>query len=298
MVEYKYKLSTSSRKYVCPHCGHKTFTPYVDRANNIIDVEKFGRCDRENNCGYLLYPTDVETHIVEGDIPDPAPQKPMRINITPKQEASNLFFYACDLIGIDKAVKAWCDYKIGSYNDGVVFYQIDHNYEVHSGKVIYYQDNGHRRKDKMPTWLHKLPSYTTKIVGDTLVQCFFGQHLITPDVKEIVIVESEKTAALYSQIDARGRTYIATGGADLLPSLAERAMAQGLFNRKKVILIPDNGMYKKWLKVATKYNWKIDDICDHVDEVGCDILDCYEWLKNEPNKLTNNEELLRYICDK
>ncbi len=62
---YKYNLDPSSKKYVCPGCGQKTFVVFLDSETKApVDEHKFGRCDRENSCNYHLHPsTDPELAI-------------------------------------------------------------------------------------------------------------------------------------------------------------------------------------------------------------------------------------------
>lgn len=56
MKTYKYRLDRSSRKYLCPGCGKKKLVRYVDSVTNELQPEQFGRCDREDSCGYKSYP--------------------------------------------------------------------------------------------------------------------------------------------------------------------------------------------------------------------------------------------------
>lgn len=58
MNKYKYKLDKSSKKYLCPSsgCGKKTFVRFVDSVTGELQSELYGRCDREDKCGYYLYP--------------------------------------------------------------------------------------------------------------------------------------------------------------------------------------------------------------------------------------------------
>ena len=119
--------------------------------------------------------------------------------------------------------------------------------------------------------------------------------LLTPDVKEVCIVESEKPAVMMSVFDARGRTYLATGGSGNLNNLCEKAVKRGLFLHKKVILIPDNGQAKNWQKTALKYGFIVENICENCSEVGCDILDLNEWIRKEPKKILNDEKIKRLL---
>lgn len=50
-----YMLRKGSRKDVCPACGRRTFTPYVDGDGTVLDPA-VGMCDRKNKCNYHLPP--------------------------------------------------------------------------------------------------------------------------------------------------------------------------------------------------------------------------------------------------
>lgn len=58
MKTYKFKLDKSSKKYLCPSpgCGKKTFVRFVDSVTGELQPEQYGRCDREDSCGYYMYP--------------------------------------------------------------------------------------------------------------------------------------------------------------------------------------------------------------------------------------------------
>ena len=58
MQHYKYELDRSSKKYICPQCGHKRFVVYVDTATKQQIANNVGRCDRENSCGYHYTPKE------------------------------------------------------------------------------------------------------------------------------------------------------------------------------------------------------------------------------------------------
>ena len=56
MQEFKYSLDKSSKKYICPNCNKKTFVFYVDTEKGKYLPTNYGRCDREQNCGYHKAP--------------------------------------------------------------------------------------------------------------------------------------------------------------------------------------------------------------------------------------------------
>lgn len=53
----EFHLRKGSRKDICPNCGKKTFTPYVNEQGLMLDPS-VGFCDRRNKCAYHLSPCD------------------------------------------------------------------------------------------------------------------------------------------------------------------------------------------------------------------------------------------------
>lgn len=49
-------LDTSTKKFQCPQCGKKTFVLYKNTEGDYLP-EEFGRCDREDKCGYHSKPS-------------------------------------------------------------------------------------------------------------------------------------------------------------------------------------------------------------------------------------------------
>lgn len=276
METYKYQLRRSGRKEICPNCGKRRFVPYVlTEDNETIVNPDWGRCDRENSCGYWMKPNGNPV------IQDPKPKKPE----TPMWfepfvttlVGNSLAPFADWLIGKDKAFKAFMDYHIGTaYDGGCIFVQVDVLGKIRTGKIIRYKD-GHRVKDGLPVrWLHKDKHYKQFVHGDTLKQCFFGEHLLLmrPDAP-VAIVESEKTALLMSAIRPE-YIWLATGGSCGLQNAEKTKVLEG----RDVTLFPDNGMYLKWRQIAMPKGWAVNEECLPANEhvaVGYDILDLYEW---------------------
>ena len=71
-------------------------------------------------------------------------------------------------------------------------------------------------------------------------QCLFGLHLLNDNVKQVAIVESEKTALIMS-IEFPNYTWMSTGS---LNGFKHEYLAP-LINRK-IIAFPDKGGYEKW----------------------------------------------------
>ena len=69
-------------------------------------------------------------------------------------------------------------YHLGCTKDGgVIFWQIDDQQQVRTGKVMYYQPDCHRNKTHTPTWIHHLMKDTLP-PSFTFHPCLFGLHLI------------------------------------------------------------------------------------------------------------------------
>lgn len=53
---YQNILDKSSKKFVCPDCGQRTFVRYVNCETGEYITDNYGRCDRESKCGYYALP--------------------------------------------------------------------------------------------------------------------------------------------------------------------------------------------------------------------------------------------------
>lgn len=135
-------------------------------------------------------------------------------------------------------------YKVGTaklWNGSTIFWQIDSQSRIRSGKIMAYDNQtGHRIKDNSirVTWVH---SYL-KLEDFNLRQCFFGEHLLQcfPD-KPVAIVESEKSALIASYFMPE-LLWIATGGSNG----CFNSDAVKVLKSRSVILVPDLGMMEKW----------------------------------------------------
>ncbi|RLD44050.1 MAG: hypothetical protein DRI89_03770 [Bacteroidetes bacterium] len=167
-------------------------------------------------------------------------------------------------------------YKIGTsrrYNGGTtIFWQIDTLDRLRTGKLIKYNENGHRIKGKN-NWVHSV----LNIDKFVLKQCLFGEHLLkySPGQK-VGIVESEKTAIIL-QAKVPELVWLATGGADGL-NVDKVKPLQG----RDVMLFPDaseNGrIFQKWKSKADQFGFGISDYLeqyanDEQKSNGVDIAD-------------------------
>jgi len=165
---------------------------------------------------------------------------------------------------------AFSMYEIGHNLDWIIFWQIDINGFIRSGKYIKYKIDGHRDKDQRTTWHHSATKEYKPVYPDfNLVQCFFGEHLIEP-LKPIAIVESEKTAVICSILMPK-YTWLACGSKNGLNVTKCAVLAN-----RSVTLFPDVGCYQEWLEQARFFNFNCSDMIERSakpEHKGLDIAD-------------------------
>ena len=222
LLKYKGRHS----RFRCPNCGRPLcFTPYVDENDVPVDVERYGRCDHEQSCGYNLYPPyepDRQGRKVSA-LPKSG-KRPVRRRKGPRQGLcllpmdivrKTLLFtpkngfvsFLSGLFGEETARSLVEKYRIGTTKDGyTVFYQFDIRDRCRAGKIIPYNpQTGHRIKDgSVPAamWVHSRLKALQQLPDDwTLSQCLFGEHLLPlyPELP-VALVEAEKAAVICSAV--------------------------------------------------------------------------------------------------
>ena len=243
-TKFRYSLERGSKHIICPNCGKKTFKRYVDNVTGEVVGGQYGRCERINSCGLSRYPKIKENDIESSHyVPERAFIAPKPLDYVPKeivestfnQYKTNVFFmFLVRTFGKEVAYQLRDNYNIGTAKGGgTVFWQEDRKSNVRTGKVMYYNSNGRRNKDRMSWFVHK------QIADDfNYRQCFFGLHLTTPD-KPVALCESEKTAILMS-VFMPEYTWVASGGSEMLN-------LQRLNELPRLDMVfPDNGQFEKW----------------------------------------------------
>lgn len=301
MSEYKWMLRRGSRKEVCPSCGKKRFVPYVLTADpSVAAGPEYGRCDREQSCGYFRYPGGEVKTAAEQQKGSPFAEIKREAIVFPAEFAtknevttSNTLFRAYAqlfLPGILRSVMA--QYMCGTGGRGeCVYFQYD-GANVRTAKAILYGKDGHRLKAEdggLPVWwLHKVPALRKHTAGRELRQCLFGQHLLAIDRESpVFVVEGEKTAVLMTAYEEwivrkgaefERHLYLACGGSQMLKGAIDLSC---LFGRR-VALVPDDGQWLNWSRTAGAYGWECIDIEELKKKTGqpdgCDIWDCYEQI--------------------
>lgn len=276
MKSYKWQLRKGSKKEICPNCGQKRFVPYVLASDGVtLAGSEFGRCDREQNCGYQRYPDGERYTVAEPIKIQPRERLEYASDDLYISTDSSLFEWAVGLLGLNDAVLAWSNYNVGCIGGRVIWWQIDRDGIVRTGKVMSYRHDGHRDKNDQygVTWAHKHPQLKHLFKGEELQQCLFGEHLLTSNPsKPVALVESEKTAVVMSRFMPE-YVWLATGGSQGIKSNERLAPLIG----RNVFLIPDNGQYYSWLRAAELYGWNIwDGLEQNTPFDGADILDILE----------------------
>ena len=265
---YRFTLDTSSKKFKCPACGQKRLTRFVDTVTGDYADDVFGRCDREQTCGYFKAPKkDFENRddfraaqfraIENFNEKDKTPASFVNLKYVKASlhfdalQKSNLFKAFEVMCGRDNLLNACKKYIVGVskyFGDfSPVFWQIDTDKNVRTAKIMKYDENGKRDKT-----LEKSFSFAHNLIGVlnfNLKQVFFGSHLI-PDFETIIIVESEKTAVILHSI-FNEILFIATSGSNNLENCLDNLGVE-VFVGKNVFILPDKGIEPYWMKIRNE----------------------------------------------
>lgn len=224
MEKYRFQLekySGPSSRFICPNCGRKEFTRYVDFSKNTYVNLRVGRCNREMKCGYHFTPRDYYDKSVvplPGDINFKQKSKCKQFFFDHSEviksmvdiNSSALFKYLQSIFGTEKVQSVFEKYKVGTspvFRRSTLFWQIDSKNRVRTGKVmVYNQTTGKRDRYKF-NWLKKP-------VGTFTTQCFFGSHLLSDRNLDmnVCIVESEKTALICDMFFDENFIWLASSG--------------------------------------------------------------------------------------
>lgn len=288
-----------STRHECPQCKtKKSFTFYIDGNTNKPIHPTVGRCEREGKCGYHYTPKqyfiDNPSNKLECEkftpiyksIEPPKPIGTISYSYVEKSTSFNSDFvhFLSKILSKEQIIQVSINYALGATKTGnVIFWQIDIKNKVRTGKIMQYNPiTGHRIKHKSDAidWVHNKLKNSKVLQQDyNLVQCFFGEHLLTKrPTATIAIVESEKSALIASCL-LPDFIWLAAGNANGL-NIDKCKVLTG----RKVILYPDLKEFDKWTKKAkeieTQYQCKIivssllENIAtDEEKENGLDIAD-------------------------
>ena len=285
MREHKYILEPykgMNTRYCCPTCQQrdKTFSLYIDTETGEHIHPSVGRCNRESNCGHHYTP---KQYFQDNNISFDTPQKKAYIKhkvVTPQQKPvsfipvevfkkslqhhseNNFVKFLIDLFGDEVASQLVSRYFIATskhWNGATVFWQIDTQGKVRTGKIMLYSPTtGKRIKEPFNhiNWVHSL----LKQPLFELRQCLFGEHLLIDKTKPVAIVESEKTAVIAS-VYLPQFLWVAVGSLTNLN--AEKC---SILKGRTVTLFPDLNGFEKWSSKAKELshiaNFTISDLLE------------------------------------
>jgi hypothetical protein len=319
--EFRYKLAKKAT--TCPQCGKKRFKPYINTETGEMLPSQYGRCNRQDHCGYWLDPYKEGYGRLSPDEwkAKRAEQTKQRNYIVPKPQRTepkpsfidkatfnkslagydnnNFVLWLRKRLGAEAANEAIRRYAVGTskhWEGSTVFWQIDGEGRIRTGKIMLY-DGEHRVKDEVDgqypiTWAHT----ALKLTNYNLSQCLFGLHLLKDTTAPVAIAEAEKTA-LVASIYKPDYVWLATGGKQNI-NLIEKAAGQ--LQGRKVILFPDLKATADWeakaqeLRSKCKIDIYVSDYLESVAteqgrEQGADIADYLLQNELHRKKLTFGE---------
>ncbi|MDD4777521.1 MAG: DUF6371 domain-containing protein [Fermentimonas sp.] len=169
-----------------------------------------------------------------------------RYVISSKSYNSNFVEFLHNYFPREKIKEAVDNYALGAASyKRVIFWQIDNNDNVRTGKIMQYNPHtGKRVKNEKGgiNWVHNVIKKRSAVFEHyNLCQCYFGEHLLNlyPD-KPVAIVEAEKTAVIGSMIYS-DFIWLAAGNLHGLNSPKSKVLQD-----RYVMLYPDAGCYEKW----------------------------------------------------
>lgn len=316
MIKYRFSLDKSSRKFICPNCGHKTFVRYVDNlSGEYLSNPCIGKCDRSINCQYYLSPRmagipygktfgtklDSDKTVFDYDATNHRSDNcenhhpyTLDLDITPfliRHSHSSFYRFMLSLGFPTIELKRVCEsYLLGcNRTSGVIFWQTDLSGTIRTGKIMHYDTStGKRLKHLPPQWVHK----KMNLPADwQLRQCLFGlNQLRFGSSKPVALVESEKTAVLMSLFRS-DYIWLACGGKYNL-----RAELINEVPTDSIDLYPDCDAFKDWQDKLPKLqtqtskhlriiNWLPNDNL-HSLSPNADIADLYLAKHFAPNTKT------------
>ena len=313
---YLQKYKGISTRHTCPGCERKySFTLYLDGNTNQPINSKVGICNRESKCGYHYTPkqyfmdnpsscTDVACHVSKQPpkpITPPPPMGTIPFSFVERSASykSNFVRFLFDFLTDKQIEKVYQNYALGATkNQEVIFWQIDINGKVRTGKIMQYNpETGRRLKHESGAidWVHNKLKKTVTLPEDfNLQQCFFGEHLLTlyPD-KTVAIVESEKSALIASAI-ITDSVWLSTGQLNGL-SIEKAKVLKG----RNVILFPDLGGYDKWciksaeIKLFVECDIKVSTILEDIatETQRSNGLDIADYMIEELKTKTNEKQI-------
>ena len=281
-MQYRFKLlpGVAANLQLCPQCGKKRLSPFLDTATNTV-LDGFGRCNREQSCGYFRIPEGAGDYTPTTPIP-PAPRRDRVQSVFLEVGATLDAFDKPELVtdwirkrfGKDTLARVFPWYWPNAYNkDGrtwTIHWHLDEHGRLHTGKLMEYERRKNAfglavlKRSKRPgsiNWYHKVDApftmegqqYTFGEGANDLMwtQTLYGLTQLKHRPNDTVcIVEGYKTAIVAAIYLPR---YVWLG-ADSVGMLSaydkERLPILQPLKGRRVYLMPDFDALDKWNDVA------------------------------------------------
>lgn len=183
-------------------------------------------------------------------------------------------------------------YRVGHSKFGhTIWWQIDDEYKVRTGKMMLYKTDGHRDKVTPHNfdWIHSVLERHGMVDLNKyeMRQCYFGQHLIKVFPKaDINIVESEKTAVIMSIAYGcpEHQIWVACGG---LTFITQERLEPFIKTGRYITLFPDRDGRSQWKD-------KLDTIDYPKLRYNDEIVTKY-WLPEDGEKADIADIIVRWV---
>lgn len=235
-MEYRFSLDNTAKKYFCPHCRRRSFVRFLDRERGEYLPDDFGRCDREFNCGFFRSPyhdaeflrsyldektAQARPYVWKAPPPPPVVPFPRALYLPfcrSWYREQPFFRNLCALAvnrfpEIDKndvislITDVFRSYGVGTLPGennrptGSLFPFINKSRQI---TAVQWKAFDNRNKTKKTSFLHRLlpphaPGLAKYCQNQSFVRALFGEHLLTSNPGNVVIVEAPKTA-LYGAV--------------------------------------------------------------------------------------------------
>lgn len=267
-MKYQYQLNSRAiKKHTCPECGHKTFNPYVyTDTEDIVDAERYGRCDREHKCQYNQRPPTKKKaaqtlHLIKQykkpSIKQPNPMYIPRSTYEQFKIKDNMTlpkFFSLLPIQEDHIRDIIEQYEIGyTFTMGrnfILFPYIDKDHNITCVQAKEFNKNN---RTIYTSWLHTIrqdlfsEDFLHKYRSQhRIVTAFFGEHLIERS-RRLVIHESPKNAIYYTAHTGESFINVAT-----FNKTSARRLIGKLHPSQKATLLPDPDAIQSWSQLRSK----------------------------------------------
>lgn len=321
MKNFRYELDKSSRKFICPGCEKRRFVKFIDIETNQYLPERFGRCDREVNCGYFIdpykegynsAPEAFKTPWSKRKTPRPPVPSPGLISLeafksTLKDYDQNNFIqnllynvpYPFSGKDVDRIIEL---YKIGTAPNGFTCFPfIDKSGDVYGiqEKIFDRRNNTDKSRKYNTGWIHARLTHTTyknKPLPGWLeyynknrkpMKCLFGEHLLNSYRGNIIVLVEAPKDAIYGTLyfgfpeDENGLLWLAVGSLGTFTNDRVKVL-----EGRKILVVPDlskdGSAFEIWSKKAFQFN-------DQVPGAQFQVLDILERIATKQDRLTGSD---------